>query len=285
MQNNRVQQAKDISLQSVLSKMGYKPTRDTPIRAWYNSPFRGESVPSFMVKKDKNWFSDWGSGAKGDVIDFVRKHESCTFREALDFILDDNHNYRKHTFDDSIDVTKIGIDILDVRPIKSKHLLTYAESRCINRDLLNLYCMEVDYAYRSWEHVIHNAIGFENDKGGWELRNHKQKVGNSPKSWRTVRGRDSENANLFEGFFDFLSFLQYNQWDTPDFDSFIMNSLSFSSFIKDEVEDFDKVFLYLDNDHAAQQKIDDYFTGEKFIDIRGTYSEYEDFNDFVKSQI
>lgn len=284
---SRLQQAKEISLMSVLHKLGYEPAKsysDTSSRVWYNSPFRGEAVASFIFYRKNNSWYDWGSGKGGDVIDFVREYNSVSVRQAIDYLLEDDVRLRRYEAPKTIDTSKEGIGIVDVKEIENKVLLKYASTRGIDTDLLRHQCKEVHYCYYKRDYITHMAIGFQNDKGGWELRNHKQKVCNAPKTFSTVRGVVEDRAVVFEGFFDFLSYLQINNITDPRYDSFIMNSLVFAPFIVDEVERYGVVDLYFDNDGPADDKIKEYFVDSKFRDKRGLYYEYEDINDYLIAQ-
>lgn len=286
---DKKQQAKETSLMSVLSTLGFEPAKayaDSSSKIWYNSPFRGEGQASFIYFPKNNSWYDWGSGKGGDVIDFVMQFNDASFNEALDYLVTDTVRHSKYVPPTNIDKSKQGIGIVDVMEFQNERLIAYANMRGISTNILKAQCKEVHYCYYSWDHITHMAIGFENNKGGWELRNHKQKVCNSPKTYRMVRGSSDNNVcNVFEGFFDFLSYLQLNGFEKPDVDCFIMNSLVFAPFIVDETESYARVRLYLDNDHAADEKIKEYFVGSKYSDMRMGYERYSDYNDFCIDQV
>ena len=48
--------------------------------------FHEERTPSLTVWPDKQRFECFGCGAGGDVIDFIRKLNNCTFKEALGYL-------------------------------------------------------------------------------------------------------------------------------------------------------------------------------------------------------
>lgn len=50
------------------------------------------------------------------------------------------------------------------------------------------------------------GIGFKNDSGGYEIRNPYIKTSSAPKDIKTITNNAKE-AVVFEGFFDFLSFI------------------------------------------------------------------------------
>lgn len=284
---DRKQRAKGVSVMSVMERAGYRPVRDSSSRAQFLSPFRAESHPSFMVDKAKNVWVDYGvSTLPQDSIDLVMQLEGCGYHAAIDRLLggDGLHNHRPVP---EAKVREHGIDILENNDITNPYLLAYGESRGIDPSLLRRYCREISFRYRRTPHIIHHAIGFENNKGGFELRNNDHKVGNSPKTYRTIRsGKNEQACDVFEGFFDFLSHLQLNQWDSPAMDSYVMNSLVYAPFIEQEVHERLSVNLYLDNDAAADRFILDNFQGPQYhIMHRALYPEFEDYNDFVKFKL
>jgi hypothetical protein len=282
----RLEQAREKDLVSIMEQVGFKPERNTELRAMYSSPFRAESVPSFIVYKKSNSWYDWGTGESGDGVDLIRKLNNSTFVEAVDFLVGNKREIANYTPPPEGAREDHGIDILRVDDITNPYLVKYAESRAIGHEVLCAQCKEVEFAFRSSAFATHNAIGFKNDKGGWELRNHKHKVGNAPKSWSMVRGTNSDNVcEVFEGFFDFLGHLQLNNITQPIHDTFILNSLVFIPFVVDQMAEFDWVWMYLDNDAAAQQKIDEYFIGKKYVDMRGQYKDFEDYNDYVQAEL
>jgi hypothetical protein len=282
----RLERAREKDLVSVMEQFGSKPQRNTSVRAMYMSPFRSEGVPSFIVYKKSNSWYDWGTGESGDGVDLVRKMNSCSFSEAVDFLTGEKRDIYQYIPPADNVQEDHGIDILNVEEITNPYLIRYAESRAIQPHTLKAQCKQVEFAFKSSTFTTHNAVGFRNDKGGWELRNHKHKVGNSPKSWSMVRGTDSDDVCMvFEGFFDFLSYLQLNNITQPLHDTFILNSLVFIPFVIDQMNEFKWVWMYLDNDSAAQQKIDEYFTEKKYVDMRGHYKDFEDYNDYVQAEL
>jgi DNA primase len=52
-------------------------------------PFHGEKTPSFVVSDQKQIFTCFGCGAKGDVIEFVKRYYGLDFLEAMDKLAKD----------------------------------------------------------------------------------------------------------------------------------------------------------------------------------------------------
>lgn len=282
---NRKQLAKETSLTSLLSRFGFSPSKKGSSKYWYNSPLANESVPSFVVNLKTNTWRDFGRGVGGDTISFVMEYEHCDFKDALDLILDGQVTQRHNP--ESVPDVEHGIGIVDVRELTSPHLFAYAESRGIASEVLAEQCKEVDFVFKDWDHITHHAIGFENSKGGWELRNPHKKVGNSPKTWSLVRGTndDDDSCDVFEGFFDFLSHLTLHNQERPKTDSYILNSLSFCEWVKPSLDVYSSVALYFDHDDAANRHIAEHFDDGRYIDARQVYEGYSDYNEYVSAII
>ena len=76
---DQVRKASDIT--EVISD--YLPLKKRGRDYWACCPFHGEKTPSFSVSKEKQFFYCYGCHAGGDVFEFVRRMENCSFPEAL----------------------------------------------------------------------------------------------------------------------------------------------------------------------------------------------------------
>ncbi len=52
-------------------------------------PFHSEKTPSFMVSEERQYFTCFGCGAKGDVFEFVQKFHNIGFSEAAEKLADE----------------------------------------------------------------------------------------------------------------------------------------------------------------------------------------------------
>ncbi|MES2623088.1 MAG: CHC2 zinc finger domain-containing protein, partial [Patescibacteria group bacterium] len=46
-------------------------------------PFHNEKTPSFFISEQRQTFTCFGCGEKGDVLEFIQKYEHMDFRTAL----------------------------------------------------------------------------------------------------------------------------------------------------------------------------------------------------------
>jgi len=285
-----LQRVKDIDIVEYLASLGYEEaSRGSGVYAAFLSPFGNDRNASFMVHRGKNRWSDYTGGGceSGDLIDLVQKLESVSWKDAIDIILKrkESHNVAKIN-PNVVKNIKKGTEIIDVCDIIDHRLISYLQKeRKVNIEIARKYCDQISVRFPNSKDnpdKIHAAIGFQNNKEGYEVRNKYLKVATSPKSISTIRGRKSNELNVFEGFINFLSLLQYNKVWGLDGDVVVMNSLSFYNEVINLSREYDKVNLYLDNGTAGNEKtmlIRN--SAHQARDCRGFYKGFEDINDLL----
>lgn len=177
------------------------------------------------------------------------------------------------------DVEENGIEIIDTFSISSFALIRYYQSRRIDREVAERYLSEV--RYRNGARTFY-ALGFRNDAGGYELRSSGFKGSSSPKRPTTIKN-GAQVLSVFEGFFDFLSYLTVHLFQPcAEQDFMVLNSTSFFERQLPFMQSYSLVHLYLDNDNtgnkctAMARAID----AKKFLDERHAYRGYNDLNDW-----
>ena len=225
-----IQQIRQIPITDYLQQQGYTPARIKGINHWYRSPLRQEYTPSFKVNTEHNLWYDFGTGGHGDIIDLVCALTHCNFPEAVQCLGSSN---QRETASFSFGGNKVtsspssSLELLAVRPLTHPKLSEYISKRAVS---LYSVCGRPYY-----------AIGFPNDKGGWELRNPFFKGCIAPKA-ETTFAQGSEHLQLFEGFMDFLS------WQTikPDAasDVVVLNSLAILSKVAPRLRRYQVVEIY-----------------------------------------
>ncbi|WP_194446398.1 CHC2 zinc finger domain-containing protein, partial [Yeosuana aromativorans] len=192
--------ARNFPVTEALEKLGHFPKRETEQDAWFLSPFRSETQASLKVSKRKNRWYDHGEGVGGNVIDLVSRVLKCSIEETLEF-LDAGMAIRPIKQRPIFNKKETKIDIVKVRDIMHPALVEYLSLRYIPITVAKRYCKEVWYQYKDNRFF---AIGLENIKGGWELRNKLFKNGSSPKSYTYLQYNKSQLI-ILEGMFDLLS--------------------------------------------------------------------------------
>ncbi len=104
-----------------------------------------------------------------------------------------------------------AIKVIAAKPITHPALCRYLESRKIPFEIAEKYCKEVHYELYDKKYF---AIGFQNNAGGFELRNAHFKGSSSPKDITFFEFPRAKEVAVFEGFFSFLSYQTLHQKNT-----------------------------------------------------------------------
>ena len=159
--------ARKIPMVDLLIHLGHHKvfTRKGGKEYWYHSPFRRERTPSFKVNTGLNCWADFGIGGLyhkpdkigGNIIDFV-KHEKQTSStsEALRYLRELNifgngdrvkiHRSMVHDF--GKEMKENVMELEEVKPLESKLLGNYLESREIDLEIAKQYLQECHYRVR-----------------------------------------------------------------------------------------------------------------------------------------
>ena len=275
-----------------LERKGIKPVRKTPTYVMYRSPLREETHPSFKVDTEKNLWIDYAEGRGGSIIDLCIRLEGCTLSEAICRL---GQNALEHTAycscsskrETSIspnqrkDITASGtrrlICLSDTLPPHLQEYLT--EECCIDLEKAKPFLKCISYEVRGRRH---EAIGFANSSGGYELRDDKTFKGTiAPKDITPIFEDKAQPVCLFEGFMDILSFLSMKEEVTNQ--CLVMNSVSnvVRSIHYLNKRNITSVRAFLDNDDAGRKAVQEFVnTGFKVEDMAVYYGDFKDLNDF-----
>lgn len=286
-------QIKNIKITDYLYNKGIQPKQIKGSDYLYMSPYREERTPSFKVNNDLNVWYDYGTGQGGNIIDLIMKmYNLNSVAEALSHC--NNSNYQQKiipqnipqsysdsfSFDQQRESASTGITILKVLPLTNRALLEYLIDRRINLDIAKQNCKEVYYSVGDKRYF---AIGFQNESGGYELRN-KYFKGCTSKDISLFKPNSSntEACLVFEGFVDYLSYLTLKKTDKPIVDTLILNSVSNLSKAIGFIKSHPRVYTYLDNDQAGKNATEFLNkTCHTIIDYSVKYEKYKDLNEYL----
>jgi len=281
---NDLDQAKRIDIVYFLSKQGIQPKKESSARAYYLSPFREETAPSFIVDKHENRFYDWGEKWGGDVIDIAERMWSCKTSEAINKLLtgEDIPQYHKRpaVIDRSPKITVLG----ERDKVTNEALIEYMEGiRKLSIDVINVYCQEIDFQFATHKYVTYKGVGMKNDLGGYSIRSTWFKGSSTPSGISTVLTKDVDRCCLFEGFLDFISAVMI--YGEPNCTSIILNSTVYVSMIMDILQGFGEVQTWVDNDNAGNVAVDELIANHvNVVDMRSEFANYNDLNEKLQAE-
>jgi len=256
---------------------------------WYHSPFRREAEPSFKINQERNIWYDFGEGEGGTVIDFVMKYYSLdSISEALHQLSNLTGNSKIEPVAPSSipkDKADTSITINKIQPLENTALIRYLRERGISARTARPYVKEIYYTRNGKDYF---ALAFENEKGGYELRNRYYKGTHGSKSISLVKGKveDTDSVTVFEGFMDFLSALAYYGKREVSTSVIVMNSAMMKDKTVEAIKELgaSKVYLYTQLDEqgiAARDYIMKELPHLEIVDKSSLYAGYEDFNEFL----
>ena len=261
-------QAPRLKVAEVLASMGFdvKPDRSGLIR----SPFRDERTPSFHILPPGYGWKDFGDGSSGGVIDLVMRLEGCTREGALRVLSRIRTGERFSEIRERVSALPAPhagpsrLKVVGIAPVTLPSLLSYARSRGISDSVLQSYCREVLVRSPRGDSA-RPYLAFPNGAGGWVLRSGvsgragKRCTCSAPTflgpDGKAVREPRCGAVALFEGFFDFLSFLQLRPSPdpVPGMDVCVLNSVTNVDKAMDFIAGHTSVNLWLDNDDAGRR--------------------------------
>jgi hypothetical protein len=278
-----VKQAKEIPVEKVLERMGFLPQKISGYDLWFLSPFRLEKTPSFKINTKLNLWFDHGEGFGGNTLDFVIKKSNCTTSDALAFLKDFSVFFSFHQQENNFEITEEKkYSITSVSKIKSYALLAYLSHRRIRKSEVINKLSQVNYNINGKSFY---AIGFKNDKGGWEIRNKYVKICLNQKDITLIKN-NSNKLLVFEGFFDYLSHIQFFDELKNDSDYLILNSISLLKKSESIFLNYAEIDLYLDNDIKGKETTLDLLIKYKNAnDKSDLYAGHKDLNEFLMHNV
>lgn len=302
----KTQDAKKIDMVLYLQSRGYSPAyqKRSGREVWYHSPLSdGEKTPSFKVNTEYNSWYCFSSARGGNILDFIMELENTDLKGALSHLDDANVSNTITMFKQKSIPTESLLETVEdrgdndiviekVKALSNKALLQYLKGRGLQETLSKKYLKEIYYTIggsgRSGTSKSYFAVAFENDDGGYEIRNDYFKGCSGVKSITSFQVSKTKEVYVFEGWSDFLSYLTLQRIEEQEGLCIVLNSTNMyeQAFTKIREFDADKIHLMLDNDKAGD-KFTQYFKkefGYKILDRREVYQEYVDLNEFLTAK-
>lgn len=251
-----INQTKNIPLVELLGKSNIFPVRITENRALYYALNRFEKTPSLSIELKKNKAIDYGTGKVYDAVSLIQEIHNCSVSDALKIISEKNFSsfQKQEKFENKTNFEEEkNYRILKVEDeITHPALIQYLQKRKVleQKKLLKEIHYEVKNKEGIWKKYF--SVGFPNQ--------HENSFEISSPIWKGCLGKkdivlienDSCIINIFEGFWDYFSFIsleKFHQNIKSDF--IILNSLS----LLNKLTNFEKyitVFVWFDDDNAGK---------------------------------
>jgi CHC2 zinc finger/Toprim-like len=284
-----------MDLVNYLEKLGHTPQKIRNNDYWYLSPLRDEKTASFKVNRKMNVWYDHATGKGGTLVDFGLLYYNCSVKDFLEKITDEKGmivSFHPQHFSLAGEKKQLQeqsgkINILSSDEITDSGLLKYLQERQIPVAIASQFCQQVCFELYNKKHL---AIGFQNNSGGYELRNRYFKGSSTPKQPKLIVQNDAKELSVFEGFFSFLSFqtlLQSNQKNNIELparqtDFLILNSLSFFEKSRETMEKYSQINLFLDRDLMGLKCTKDALKwSDKYKDHSKYYRRFKDLNEHL----
>ena len=268
-----------ISIRNVLESFSLFPSKDNSKTAFYFAFDREEKTPSLFVNFVKNIAFDFGTGKKYDIVSLVQGIKLCSVSEALEYLSQFDFSFQQQICNITKDESKY--EILSISEVKHNALIQYLKERRIENNIHLL--KEIHYKISNKKYF---GIGFKNDANGYEVRNKYSKICIGRKDITTIKNK-SNNLRIFEGFMDYLSFIQMKKTlEEQQSDYVILNSVSMIFKLEKIIENYEKIELYFDNDEAGNRATNEVKQLNPYVeDNRILYQNYKDLNDFIMGKI
>ena len=257
-----IDDAKAIPMTEILSRLDIHPKRITANKALYSSPLREERTPSFWVYLETNSWYDYGEAIGGDLVRFVCEYlRACrqdnTVADALRWINNMGVGpYRITTISEEVGKNDPSLILKSKKPIQHLGLISYLKKRGIPPEVARRSLKEIHVENKNTKKRFF-ALGFENEEGGFELRNPFFKGSIRPKAIGFIRGTDPDKKgiHLFEGFMDYLSAVSQSNNPGLSCDAIILNSISCLKQALPYIHNYGYrlAYTWMDNDRAGEQ--------------------------------
>lgn len=291
--------AKAVKIESYLSQKGFKPERSTTEQLWYKSPLREkEDIPSFVVYLNENkWFdfgANGGDGSGDDVIKLCQELEHLSFPDAVRTLCGTEGNFTPFSLCKGFPNKERGkadkpknqakpdtIKEFTFNSRKQENLRNYLNGRLIPDSLIKRYLKFIEY-----NNLKYYGAGIRTEINTYEIITHskkypKIKLGSS--YYSVISKQGSQDVLIFESFIDSLSFLVWRKYQEFKTNVIILNSTSNTEKVLSCLSEFQKIYLFLDNDSSGFEAVNTiqkaYPQAENWS--KKLFPNFNDFNDFI----
>jgi hypothetical protein len=277
---------RQLDLVYLLEMLGHEPTtrKKNDTDYWYLSPLRNERTASFHIDRVTNEWYDFGLMAGGNPVDFLLRYHRCSIAELLERMNVSFSPHQLYLFEPELHEGRASaahkLIVKEVRPLYAYPLKNYLHERSIPITVADAFCKEVSYDIGG---RLYYGIGFQNNMGGWEIRNKNFKQSSAPKDI-TCLGSGVGSVHVFEGFMDFLSYRALHPYEDPRaVDYVVLNGAGLFDRALPFLSQHERVHLWLDRDVTGLAYAKYALSlGSQYVDESAFYEKFKDLNDWLR---
>ena len=265
-----------VSISNVLVSFNLFPAKQNSKTAFYFAIDREEKTPSLCVDFAKNKAFDFGTGKSYDVVSIVQQLNQCSVSEALEYLK--KFDIPVNSLNINRNESDKNYEILEVKEIEHPALVQYLKVRKVyeQRHLVK----EIHYQMNGKNCF---GIGFYSNFGGVEIRNKYFKICLGKKDVTFIKNLDNlkKEICIFEGYFDFLTYLNLPNAQNSNSDYLILNSTAMFFKVEEELKTYRKIALFLDNDLSGRSLAEKINRNNKKVeDCSLIYRDFGDLNEW-----
>lgn len=267
----------------VLKKLNIETIEKKKEQYWFKAKWRKERTAS--VKCEGNLYYDFGEGCGGNTIDFIMKHFSIDFVQAVKWLRSESNSFsfdppKQKSFSKLKKKKSYCID--SVQKLQNHILIDYLNTRKLNIEVCKRYLVEVYYTVNEKKYF---GVGFRTNKGSYEIRNKYAKLALGQKWFKWINN-SHKSIIVLESWSDFISLITLYPKCEKLKDFLVLNSLSMLSKTDEVLSVYPEILFALDNDSAgsnATEKCLKKWNTDKFSskDIRNLFDGFKDLNEYL----
>lgn len=286
----------NVSMVDFLNRLGFSPHGKPAKETMYISMLRdSDTNASFAVNEKLGVWFDHGLGKGGNVIDFAQLYwKNISFKEAIEKIEGicnltiGNAEIKSSQAQRPRIRTAVKLPNYQIQEIKpfgtSEGINTYLNSRGVY-DAASATTKEIHYYVEDEKKLRKNyfAAGWQNELGGWEVRNKYFKGCLGRKAVTVIPG-DPRQLAVFEGYFNYLSWKTENPHSTKSV--LVLNSLAMLEPGIQKAKQFSDIEVYMDHDPAGHKAMADWKKALPYsLDKSAVYQNHNDYNDKLQADL
>ncbi|MGV4459899.1 toprim domain-containing protein [Ornithobacterium rhinotracheale] len=242
-----------------------------------------QKTGSLTVNLKTNLWYDFASDISGNIHVAIKEFPIpglTTDKQSFSF-------ERLNKVDRTISETEQKIK--NIKFISNQNLLNFIEERGIDPAVAKQYLKEIHYEfYKNGEKKgFFYTLGMKNESYSWNTVNALKKIViGGHNNYSHIKNKSSR-LEVFEGVFDFLSRLMHKRASgmlLTASDYIILNGVK-NDIPKEVLDKYNTIELYLDNDHAGNEKTAELISKSSVAVDKRFYPTGTDYNDFWKEEI